>query len=393
MKLYDIVKWDPEGPDAKEILVYKHEAEDFNTHTQLIVHSSQEAILYKDGIDLDVFDAGRHTLSTNNIPLLRKLVNIPTGGESPFHCEVYFINKIHLQDLKWGTTEPILVEDPIENVNVHLRANGYIGATITDGRKFMRKVVGTRGAYTRTEFADYLRAKLIERVKGTLGEVLVAKKIGVLNISALMTPLSDELKAQMTPFFADYGIELVNFSFNSIMPLEEDLRMVNEAKIAAKRADLESAARARMREREGYTYQQEHSFDVLKTAAKNEGMAGSMMGTGMGLGMGFGIGGAFGAGMGTMGQQIDVSNTQRPKTVACSNCGNPVAEGAKFCPNCGKPVPAPGTILCPKCSAVLPEGAKFCSNCGAKLSNTCVKCGKELPVGAKFCDGCGAPQM
>ncbi len=397
MKLYDIIKWDPEGSDGEEILVYKHEAEDFNTHSQLIVHASQEAVFFKDGRDLDVFDAGKHTLTSDNLPILGKLMRIPTDGQTPFHCEVYFINKIILNDLRWGTSEPIPVEDPIEHVNVHLRASGYIGAHIVDGRKFLRKVVGTRAVYTKTEFTNYLRAKLIERVKGTLGQAMVAQQIGVLNISAYMTPLSDELKKQLLPFFDDYGISLDNFSFNTITPLEEDLRAINEAKIAARKLDLESAARARMREREGYTYQQEHSFDVLKAAAQNEGNSGNLMGAGMGVGMGFGLGGAFGAGMGAMAQNMNVGqNSPAPQGgeqgVKCENCGAQLSPGAKFCFNCGKEVVAPGTVVCPKCNAKLPAGAKFCFNCGAKLVNTCVNCGKELPLGAKFCNECGAKQ-
>ena len=396
MKLYDIVKWDHAGSEGEEILVYKHEAEDFNTHTQLIVHSSQEAIFFKDGRDLDVFDAGRHTLTSDNLPFLKKLINIPTDGKTPFHCEVYFINKIILNDLKWGTSEPIPVEDPLEHVNVHLRASGYIGAHISDGRKFLRKVVGTRAVYTKTEFTNYLRAKLIERVKGTLGQAMVAKQIGVLNISAYMTPLSDELKVQLLPFFEDYGISLDNFSFNSILPLEEDLRAINESKIAARKQDLESAARARMREREGYTYQQEHSFDVLKAAAQNEGTSGTFLGAGMGVGMGFGLGGAFGSGMNNMAQNMNVGQGGGQPAgegmQVCAGCGAKLPAGAKFCFSCGKEVVDPNSVICPKCNSKLPAGAKFCFNCGSKLTNTCVKCGKELPAGAKFCDGCGTPQ-
>ena len=399
MKLYDVLKWDPEGAEGEELLVHKHEAEDFNTHTQLIVHASQEAIFYKDGRDLDVFDAGKHTLSSDNLPFLRKLVNIPTDGKTPFHCEVYFVNKIILNDLRWGTSEAIPFYDPMEQVNVHLRANGYFGAQIVDGRKFLRKVVGTRANYTKTEFTNYLRAKLIERVKNTLGQTIVAQKVSVLEISAIMTPLSDNLKEQLLPFFEEYGISLINFSFNTIAPLDEDLRAVNEAKIAAKKMDLESAARARMREREGYTYQQEQSFGVLKTAAGNQGTAGGMMGAGMGLGMGFGVGGAFGAGLGNMTQNLNVgqnapANNQAggAATVTCASCGASMPAGAKFCNQCGKEMLPPGTVVCPKCGAKLAAGSKFCNECGAKLVSVCVKCGKELAPGAKFCNECGAPQ-
>ena len=84
-KIADIIKY--EGDNST--FVWKHPCEDFNTTTQLIVHESQEAILFLNGQALDLFGPGRHTLETQNIPLLRRVINIPTGGESAFHCEIY----------------------------------------------------------------------------------------------------------------------------------------------------------------------------------------------------------------------------------------------------------------------------------------------------------------
>ena len=89
MALFEIIKKEKDD----ENIVWKYPKTDFNTSSQLIVHESQEAILYKDGKALDLFGSGRYTLETNNIPLLRNLINLPTGGKSPFHCEVYFIDK------------------------------------------------------------------------------------------------------------------------------------------------------------------------------------------------------------------------------------------------------------------------------------------------------------
>ena len=75
--------------------IWKHPCEDFNTSSQLIVHESQEAIFFLNGQALDLFGPGRHTLETENIPILRHLINIPTGGESAFHCEIYFTQTSH----------------------------------------------------------------------------------------------------------------------------------------------------------------------------------------------------------------------------------------------------------------------------------------------------------
>ena len=141
MKLYDLIMWDPEGADAQDIVVKKHEAQDFNTHTQLIVHSSQEAIFYKDGRDLDLFEAGKYTLTTDKMPMLSKLMNKTTGGVEQFHSEVFFINKLSFPDLKWGTPDPVLVTDPLEGLQMRVRAHGFFGARIKDSRKLLRKIV------------------------------------------------------------------------------------------------------------------------------------------------------------------------------------------------------------------------------------------------------------
>ena len=88
MAVIDVIKY--EGDNST--FIWKHPREDFNKLSQLIVHESQEALFFMNGQALDLFGPGRYTLESQNIPLLNKLVKIPTGGESPFHCEIYFIN-------------------------------------------------------------------------------------------------------------------------------------------------------------------------------------------------------------------------------------------------------------------------------------------------------------
>ncbi len=96
MAILDVIKY--EG--GNDTFVWKHPAEDFSTKSQLIVHETQEAVFFKNGQALDLFAAGRHTLDTQNIPLISKFVNLPFGGVSPFHCEVYFVNKVVSMDIR-----------------------------------------------------------------------------------------------------------------------------------------------------------------------------------------------------------------------------------------------------------------------------------------------------
>lgn len=92
---------------SPDLLVWKYPEENFNTTSQLIVDPTHEALLVLNGNAADLFGEGRHTLTTSNIPFLRKIIEIPTGGKTAFPCKVYYINKVHQMDLLWGTKDAI----------------------------------------------------------------------------------------------------------------------------------------------------------------------------------------------------------------------------------------------------------------------------------------------
>ena len=128
MKIADIIKY--EGDNST--FIWKHPIEDFNTTTQLIVHESQEAIFFMNGQALDTFGPGRHTLKTQNIPFLRKLINIPTDGKTPFHCEVYFINKTVQMAVKWGTDSKVRFIDSLTGVPLEIGASGDMNLQVRE---------------------------------------------------------------------------------------------------------------------------------------------------------------------------------------------------------------------------------------------------------------------
>ena len=428
----DVIKWEPATDAEASVIVHKFEYEDFPSGSYLIVGPSQMAIFTNNmnaASSLGDAGVGQSQVTTfvgpckvkletgdSRFAPFRNISHALTGGESAFHSTVYFVNTTYLNDLSWGTQAPVVVVDPEEDVNVHVRAFGLFGVHIeqTDtsraelqARKILQKIVGTRSDYTRDELVAFMRAKILEYVPNLLANNIIHQNISVLKISAYLSEFSATICESLRTHFDDFGLTLDNFSFHSINVPDEDLRIINEAKIQRKKnqieaegtaakMDIESAARARMREREGYSYQEEKSFDVMKSAAENEGTASTLMGAGMGLGMGFGVGGAFGAGMQNIAQNTiggakpASAQPAAAQGVACPKCGAECAPEAKFCLNCGEKLGSAG-ITCPECGASLPAGAKFCVNCGHKMETetVCSNCGNKLVPGAKFCPECG----
>ncbi|MDR2301623.1 MAG: SPFH domain-containing protein [Deltaproteobacteria bacterium] len=382
MAVIDLVKYN--GPNS--VFAWKFPSEELSTWTQLIVAESQEAVFFKGGQALDVFGPGRHTLSTANVPILAGLFKLPFGGQSPFTAEVWFVNKAHSLDIKWGTPSPIQLQDPKFGVMIPVRSFGQFGIRIANSSKFLIKLVGTVPVFDQETLLRHFKGVYLNKVKDSLAGYLVNKKIGVLEINAYLDELSEHMRERIKPTFDDYGIELVNFYVNDISVPENDPAVIQLKAALAKRAEMDII---------GYNYQQERTFDTLEGAATNPGAGqAGMMGAGIGLGMGLGVGGAMGGQFGSMAQNLSVTGGGGTQ---CPNCHGLIPDGKRFCPDCGqplaqnqvKPPPQKAVITCDKCGTVIPDGAQFCPNCGDPY-NPCPNCGKDLPSGTAKCPSCGA---
>lgn len=403
MAIVEVIKYNG-GPD---VFAWKYPSEELGTWTQLIVNESQEAILFKGGKALDVFQSGRHTLDTANIPFLNKIVNLPFGGRSPFTAEIWYINRIYSLDIKWGTASPIQIQDPKYGVFVPIRSNGIFGIQIEDSKKFLVKLVGTLSIFDKSSIVKYFRGLYITKVKDSISSYLVNKQISLLEINAYIDELSTYMKERIEPTMAEYGIKLVSFYVNDISAPEDDPAVTKLKDALAKRAEMNII---------GYNYQQERSFDTLEGAAKNNSSSSApFMGAGIGLGMGVGLGGAVGGAFGGVAAEIntkqndttkecpkchtrmdanqrfcgscgyDIQKKEKEKAkIVCSVCGAELNGKSKFCQECGKKYNP-----CPECEADMPEGVTTCPVCGAKPPMKCQKCGAEIHKGIKFCPECG----
>lgn len=317
-KIADIIKY--EGDNTT--FIWKHPCEDFNSLTQLIVHESQEAIFMMNGQALDLFGAGRYTLETQNIPKIGKALNRTTDGQTPFHCEVYFINKTEQMAIKWGTDSKVQFMEPTYNFPISIGASGEMSLRAEDSRKLLLKLVGTENFLGQENLTRYFRAFLMTKVKSYLAQVIREQKISIFEIDERLNEISSALLKMLQPDFADYGIALERFFITTIVKpdgeasyekfkslhfrqyadiAEAKLRQqtaVIDAETQAQKTVIESQAMATKRAQEGYTYQQERGFDVAQDVAQNEAV-GQFTNMGVGFGTMAGVGGAVGGVVGS----------------------------------------------------------------------------------------------
>lgn len=338
-QIAEIIKYEGDN----NAFIWKHPSEDFNSLTQLIVHENQEAIFFMNGQALDTFGPGRHTLETQNIPFLTKILNRVTGDKSPFHCEVYFINKTEHMNIKWGTDSRVQYIEPTYGFPLSIGASGEMALRAEDGRKLLIKLVGTESYLGQQQLVTYFRSFLMTRVKAYIAQVMKANKINIFEIDENLGVFSNSIKNLLTNDFAEYGVALEQFFVTTILKpdgepqyekfkelhfrqyadiaearLRQQTEIIN-AETEAKKTVIDSQAQATKRAQEGYTYQQERGFDVAEKVAENEAV-GEFTNLGVGFGTMAGVGGAVGGMVGNManeaigfvGMPINTPQAQQP---------------------------------------------------------------------------------
>lgn len=416
-------------------LIWKHPCENFNSLTQLIVHESQEAIFFMNGQALDIFGPGRHTLETQNIPLIGKALNFMTKGKTPFHCEVYFINKAVCMGLKWGTDSRVHFIDPMTGLPLDIGASGEINLQVADSKKLLLKLVGTGTGLTTNEVLDtaakksilssigkaaerslqtYFRAPLMTTIKSYLANVIRDQKINILEAEAHLDVISAALKKLLLPVFEEYGLTIPQFYITTLALPEDDRNfqdmkaLLSQAYLGVKTEEVQTSiaeatqrrklveaqteaqlrilqaqseaeitkahglAEAEIMRAKGYTERDVIAADVQKTYAESLGNFGSNVSV---SGVGGGSAGVAGDMVGMMaGLKVAETMLSKMDTALSGMSATPAADGWNC--SCG----ATGNTN------------KFCVNCGNPRPGAafCPQCGSHVTAGAKFCPECGA---
>lgn len=420
--------------------VWKHPSEDFNSLTQLIVHESQEAIFMMNGQALDLFGPGRYTLETQNIPKIGGILkNLIKGKDSPFHAEVYFINKTVQMGVKWGTDSKVRFIEPTMGIPLEIGACGEMNLQVSDSRKLLVKLVGTtNGIAWAADSAGFtkslqnsFRPLISTAVKANLSSSIKSENIDLLEIDEHLEKLSAKLHDAITPGFEEYGLTIPQFYLTTVLLPENDanfkrLRELHtvslqtriiqaEALVRSTQADAEATVVAAQRKAtlEQETTQtevarREAERQVIEAqaaaqAARMAGLAEAEVMAAKGYNqrdvLAADVQRAYAEGIGNMtingGSGGSVVGDMMGLGVGMAAAGVVAPQLGEMFKGMNPSAPAEAsasTAKCAKCGATLPQNAKFCLECGERVvpadSIVCPQCGKTVAKG-KFCPECG----
>ena len=374
----EVVHWED---DSQDTMVYKFPMTDkqqIKENAQLIVRPSQVAIFVYQGQIADVYQPGKYTLHTDTMPILTSLSNWKFLFENHFKTDVYFVNTKQFVNQKWGTTNPIMMRDAEFGI-LRLRGFGVYSFKVNEPVVFLKEVFGSNKFYTVDQINEHLKSLIVSTVSDTLGEA----KIPAIDLVTQYDEIGSLTQARISERFAIYGLIVSDFAIENISLPESVEQAIDKRTQMGALGDLNQ-------------YMKFQTAEAIRDAAQNEGGGLASMGAGMGAGAGIGkmmadaMNSNSASGAQTTGnassQTGNIGNT--PKTVACGNCQAQVAEGVKFCPECGNSM----IKKCIHCQAALNGNPKFCPECGGKqtIENKCPSCNEILEGQPKFCPHCGA---
>jgi len=225
----EIVEW---TDDTRNTLTHRFQDADkaIKNGAQLIVRESQLAQFVYLGQFGDTFGPGKHTLTTDNIPVLTRLRSWKYSFDSPFKADVYFLNSRLFTGNKWGTTNPVMMPDDNLGV-VRVRAFGTYDFRIADAKTFLREVAGSDHDFTVDELIDVMRSRFVS----AFSDAIAAAKIPVLQMASRYREIGEALLPVINPVItAKYGLQLSSFIVENVsVPAEVEQAIDKRSSIAA----------------------------------------------------------------------------------------------------------------------------------------------------------------
>ncbi len=265
----EIIEWQDDSRDTLSFH-YPDGDNEIKNGAQLIVRESQTAQFMYLGQFGDTFGPGKHTLVTENIPILSTLKGWKYGLHSPFKADVYFVNTRLFTGNKWGTANPIMMRDPDFGI-VRARAYGTYDFHVTDVKTFLREVAGTDDHFRLDEFSDTMRSRIVS----VFTDALASAKVPVLDVASRYTELGAALLPAINPVVAaKYGIEISSFILENVSVPPEVEQAIDKRSSMGAVGNLNDYVK----------------FQMANAMTHGGGEAGSMAGTAAGLGAGLAMG-------------------------------------------------------------------------------------------------------
>jgi excisionase family DNA binding protein len=277
-RIFDVVEYPSEMQDEIVHHFPEEGIADLRFGSQVIVRESQRAIFFRDGKALDVLGPGRHTISTANFPLLTSLLGAAFNNRTPFTAEVFFVTMREFADVKWGTSQPIIVQNAGVGLGISLlQGFGTYSFQVNDPQQFVTQIVGASQSFSLPAIENRLRSMLLSKIQDLLGTTTATQN--VLQLIGLTEELGAAVKAKAQDDFAAIGLLLKSFYISSLKPSDKSAE------------ELRAMGMLDMN-----TYTQLQAADALRDAAQNQsGGAGLTAGIGAGVGLGNIISQAYGA--------------------------------------------------------------------------------------------------
>jgi excisionase family DNA binding protein len=225
----DVIEW---TDDSRDTLSYRFPDDDkaIKNGAQLIVRESQVVQFVYLGEFGDLFQPGKHTLTTDNIPILTKLKSWKYAFNSPFKADVYYVTTRLFTGNKWGTSNPVMLRDNDFGV-VRVRAFGTYDFKIVNPPIFLREVAGSDHNFRLDEFGDTMRSRIVS----LFTDAIASAKIPVLDVASRYTELGDALLPMINPAVtAKYGLEITSFIVENVsVPPEVETAIDKRASMTA----------------------------------------------------------------------------------------------------------------------------------------------------------------
>ena len=351
MPLIEKVSWDTAGEDE---IAYRFPNLSLKYGSQVIVKENQWAVFFRDGKAYDVFGPGRHTITSNNIPLLTAALQRLRLIADIFQCEVIYVSNSQFRGNFGGSA----YSAPSGDIKYQAEI-GFFGYTlfkVEEPKLFVTEFFGNRGASNSRDIENYIRGFINERVIDEFGDQ------DIFTIVKSVDDTTDKVSLKISDEAARIGLKIIDAVFEGVKIPEEARRFASGMGQQAMTMQYMKETAAELKNSQG------------------GGAAAAGLGAGIGLTMPY-----------MMAQQMQQGQPQQ--VVVCQNCGAKNPTTTKFCGNCGVSLAPAAKVVCPKCKTENPATMKFCGNCGTALTApveiTCAKCGTKNAPGTKFCGNCG----